>query len=61
MRVEDSPFWPVGMIENRGQVAAELRIAGQRMAIQAGVMKDWAERFFALADALSTSMGKEPE
>lgn len=48
-------FWPVGHINTIGQVIAELRIAGQRMEIQAGVMKQWSERFFALAESLKAS------
>lgn len=46
-------FWPVGEIESLGQIIAELRIAGQRMEIQAGVMKEWSGRFCGLADALA--------
>lgn len=45
-------FYPVGEIKNTDQLIAELRIAGERMEIQAGVMKDWAERFYALANSL---------
>jgi hypothetical protein len=49
-------FWPVGQIESPGQIVAELRIAGQRIEIQAGVMKEWAGRFFALAASMEASM-----
>ncbi len=47
-------FYPVGEIENLLQIAAELRIAGQRMEIQASVMKDWSERFYAFEAAIRT-------
>jgi len=43
----------VGEIKDAGQLAAELKIAGERMEIQAGVMKQWSERFYELAAALA--------
>ncbi len=50
-----APFYPVGEIENVGQIIAELKIAGERMEIQAGVMKQWSERFYAFAAALDAA------
>ena len=49
------PLWPVGTLENKAQLAAELKIAGERMLIQSGVMKDWSDRLFALARSLELS------
>jgi len=49
------PLWPVGEMKNRSQMVAELRIAGERMLIQSGVMKDWSDRFYALALSLERS------
>ena len=49
------PLWPVGDNISKSQLIAELRIAGERMEIQAGVMKDWSDRFFALAKSLELS------
>lgn len=50
-----SDHYPVGNIENIGQIISELRIAGERMEIQAGVMKLWSERFHAFAAALTSA------
>jgi hypothetical protein len=52
---ENSPFWPVGEMQNIDQLIGELRIAGDRMLLQSGVMKDWSDRFYALADSLTKS------
>ena len=51
-----SPYFPVGEMQNIGQLIAELRIAADRMRIQSGVMKEWAERYAALADSLAASL-----
>ncbi len=51
---EVDPLWPVGSLENKAQLVAELKIAGERMLIQSGVMKDWSDRFFALARSLES-------
>jgi hypothetical protein len=45
------PFWPVGEVTS-AQLLVELRLAGQRLEIQAGVMKQWSERFYTLAASL---------
>jgi hypothetical protein len=42
-----------------GHVITELRIAGQRMEIQAGVMKDWSIRFYALAASIEEGQAKQ--
>lgn len=53
------PLWPVGRMESSEQMVAELRIAGDRMLIQSGVMKDWSDRFYALALSLEQSKKKK--
>lgn len=52
--------YPVGQIEGVGQIIAELRIAGDRMSLQAAVMKDWSERFYAFAAALDEARTSYP-
>lgn len=56
---KQADFDPVGEIKNLSQIISELRIAGQRMEIQAGVMKQWSQRFTAFADALSGKQRSE--
>jgi hypothetical protein len=50
------PLWPVGSLQSQRQLIEELKIAGERMEIQAGIMKDWSDRFFALAAAVQRAM-----
>lgn len=49
------PLWPVGELQSKEQLIAELRIAGERMLIQSGVMRDWSDRFEALAKSLENN------
>jgi len=52
-------YYPVGKIQNLKQIIIELKIAGERLKIQAGVMKQWSERFYAFAEALSETKGEK--
>lgn len=55
-RTVNHPFYPVGEIKNIGQIINELKLVGERMEIQAGVMKDWAYRFHQFSEALKNTL-----
>jgi hypothetical protein len=61
LAAKDEEFYPVGNIKNIGQIISECAIAGERLEIQSGVMKDWSERFYALSKSLTAALAVQDD